>query len=62
MKNLLHVREVAKILGVSKTTVYRLIKFKQFPTPINITEGRVGWLESEVEKWIDSRIKATREA
>jgi prophage regulatory protein len=31
-----------------------------FPTQIRLSASSVGWIESEVEAWIESRIRASR--
>ena len=46
--------------GLSKSTIYQLIKDKQFKAPIKLGERAVGWLESDVEEFLAERIKASR--
>lgn len=49
-------REVAEVLGVSRSSTWRLQKKDpSFPEPRKISERRVGWLASEVESWLQSR-------
>jgi prophage regulatory protein len=48
--------EVKNKTGLSRSTIYELIKRKQFPKPINLGLRSVGWLESEIEAWIQDRI------
>nr|DAM63901.1 MAG TPA: putative transcriptional regulator [Caudoviricetes sp.] len=31
----------------------------RFPKNIKLTNDRVGWLESDIDRWIDERIKAS---
>jgi len=45
----------AKVGGLSKSTLWKLVKTAEFPAPIRITANRVGWLESEVDAWIARR-------
>lgn len=54
----LRVRDVAAILGISIPTVHRLRKSRELPDPRIITNGRIGWLRSEIEQWIKERPKA----
>jgi prophage regulatory protein len=42
---------------MSKTTLYRRIAAGDFPKPIPIGLGGVGFLESEVDTWIESRLR-----
>ena len=46
---------------MSKTTLYRLIKAGEFPKPILVGRQRVGFLESDIDAWINTRI-AMRDA
>lgn len=42
--------------GFSKTTAYRLIKEAGFPQPIALGGRAVGWVESEIDAWIEQRM------
>jgi len=56
---LLRPREVADKLGVSRRTVYRWEQTDDsFPKRISITMHRVGYLESEVDNWLQKKIDA----
>lgn len=50
--------EVRVKTGLSHTTRWREIKEKRFPAPLSISAGRVGWLASEIEAWLQQRIEA----
>jgi prophage regulatory protein len=50
----LPVREVLRVLGVSKTTLYDMMTEGEFPRGIRITKKRVGWRESVVKRWMES--------
>ncbi len=43
--------------GISKTTGYREIKAGRFPQPVPIGQRRVGFLESEINAWIENRLR-----
>lgn len=47
--------EVCTRLGISRTTIWRLIRRRQFPTALRLSPGRVGWPESQLAAWIASR-------
>jgi len=53
---LLRRSEVVKIVGLGYTTIWRLEKVGSFPARKQLSVGRVAWLRSEVEQWIDSRM------
>ena len=48
--------------GLSRATIYLKISKKAFPSPISLGERSVGWLESEVEAWIQRQIDNSRSA
>ena len=47
--------------GLSRSTIYDLMKAHKFPRPVPLGEKSVGWLESEIENWIAERV-AERQA
>ncbi|OUR63487.1 hypothetical protein A9Q79_10310 [Methylophaga sp. 42_25_T18] len=47
--------------GKSRSAIYREAAAGTFPKPIKLSERSSGWLESEIEQWIDERIAASRE-
>jgi prophage regulatory protein len=54
--------------GLARSTIYdklspSSVRFDpSFPRPIHLGLNAVGWIESEVEAWIQSRITASRNA
>ena len=62
-KRILRVKDVSKKTGLSKSYIYALAKEGKFPESIRLIEGgtAVGWLESDIDKWIDDCINATKE-
>ncbi|MCP4394608.1 MAG: AlpA family transcriptional regulator [Alphaproteobacteria bacterium] len=57
---ILRLPDVIKTTGLSRSTIYSHIKENLFPSPINLGARCVGWIESEVNDWIQSRIKESR--
>lgn len=53
--------DVEALTGLRTSSLYAEMAKGTFPKPINITAGRVAWLENEVAEWQQSRI-AAREA
>jgi len=47
-------RELCELLGISSTTLYRMVKAGSFPSSIRISEHMVGWLASDVDEWLHS--------
>ena len=46
---------VREATGISRTTIWRLVKQNQFPAPLKLSERTVGWRRVDVEKWIAER-------
>jgi len=61
-QNIIRLPQVKQRTGLSRSTLYLLIKDRKFPTPIQIGARAVGWLESDVDSYIESCIKASRPA
>ena len=51
---ILNSAEVAKATGLSRTTVWRKERRREFPQRLRISDGRVGWVEAEVVAWLDA--------
>ncbi|WP_370870384.1 helix-turn-helix transcriptional regulator [Hydrogenophaga sp.] len=47
--------EVLQRVGLSRTAVYNLQKAGAFPAHVLITPRCAGWLEAEIDEWIESR-------
>lgn len=49
-------KEVLFRTGLTSSTLYRLMEQGNFPSAISISERSVAWTESNVQRWIDTRI------
>jgi len=49
--------DVCEKLGISKGTIYRLEKNNDFPKRKQLGLRAVGWLESDIDEWIQKRAK-----
>lgn len=47
-------KTVEELSGLSRATIYRLIKAGRFPRPLSIGTGSVRWRQSEVIAWQQS--------
>lgn len=54
--------EVESRFGIARTTIYRLMRAGDFPTPVRVGPRAVRWRECELEDWLASRPKATGQA
>lgn len=59
---LIRLRDVMTKTGLSRSYVYALAQKGQFPKPVKLSERSSAWIESEVQSWIDERIKQRGEA
>lgn len=54
-------KQVESRTGLSRSTIYVRIAEGSFPSPIDLGGGRaVGWLESEIDQWVQARINESR--
>jgi prophage regulatory protein len=44
-------------IGLSRSTVYRLINEGAFPDPVKVTARTSAWLESAVSTWMAERMQ-----
>lgn len=42
--------------GLSRSTIYLRIAKGVFPRPVNLGGRAVGWLESDIDEWLEARI------
>lgn len=50
-------RTVEKQAGISRATIYRMMKAGKFPHPVSIGTGAVRWKQSDVTAWQASLTK-----
>lgn len=48
--------------GLSRSTIYLRVSEGTFPKPVSLGGRAVGWIESEVQQWLEQRIEASRKA
>jgi prophage regulatory protein len=54
-------KQVEARTGLARSTIYQHIKAGTFPRPIPLGARAVGWLETDVSKWIAERIEMARD-
>ena len=57
MSIILRARDVVGATGLSRSTIYQMIKTNDFPRPIRLGKRAVGWLQSDIISWLDQRPK-----
>jgi len=58
----LRLPDVKAITGLSKSSLYALIREKSFPAPVQLGARAVAWVKSEVRQWAAERVHASRSA
>ena len=59
-KRFLREPQVQDKTGLSRVTLWRLEKLGRFPARVQLTDGAVGWLESDIDDWIDQKVNNSR--
>ena len=57
MRIILRVRDVVGVTGLSKSTIYQMIKTNDFPRPLRLGKRAVGWRQSDIASWLEQRPK-----
>ena len=52
---LFDVQQVAKMVGTTRATVYKMMDAGTFPRPIYIGKRSPRWTENDLEKWLAGR-------
>ena len=55
-------RQVEALTGLSRSSIYLGMSQNTFPACISLGNRAVGWLETEISDWIQSRINISRPA
>jgi prophage regulatory protein len=56
----LRLPDVKLMSGLSKSSLYALIREGSFPAPVPLGLRMVGWVKSEVQRWAAERIENRR--
>jgi prophage regulatory protein len=46
--------------GLSRSSIYLRISENRFPKSISLGERAVGWIEEEIQQWINEQIQISR--
>jgi len=53
---LIRLAAVCDIVGVSRATIYRMIRAETFPPPVKVNAASL-WVEREVSAWVDVKVE-----
>jgi len=57
---ILRLPEVMTRTGLSRSTIYLRVSQGTFPKPVNLGGRAVGWVEAEIQEWLQRQIEASR--
>jgi len=57
---ILRLRDVLDRTGLSRSTLYRKIERRTFPSQVQISERCVGWREADIDRWIQRPMSFSR--
>ena len=59
---MLSAREVVERVGLHRSTIWKAVRAGTFPAPHELAENKIGWPESTISTWLDSRPRRTYSA
>jgi len=48
-----------EMLGLSRSTIYRMMQHGEFPRPVLLGRRAVGWLEDDIDNWLGSKANSS---
>lgn len=51
----LRLPQVEMLIGMSRSSIYRLERLGRFPERVKISDRAVGWRRDQLERWLASR-------
>ncbi len=61
MQKLMRMKDLTEMTGFCSDHIYRMIRNGSFPKQIKISSRASAWLTSDVDAWLEERIKLSRE-
>jgi prophage regulatory protein len=58
LPRIIRLPEVVSRTGLPRASIYQQMAQGSFPKPIPLSTRTRGWIESEIDTWIDERIRA----
>lgn len=57
---ILRLPDVKKRTGLSRSSIYLRMSKGDFPDSISLGARAIGWVEQDVDSWLEARIEASR--
>lgn len=58
--SILRLPTVKSRTGLSRSTIYLRISLDMFPKPVSLGARAVGWLEEDVQAWLEKQVAQSR--
>ena len=52
--------EVQKRVGICRSHAHQLVAQNKFPSPVKLGNRASGWIEAEINEWVEKRIAESR--
>ena len=52
---IIRAKEVVEMTGLSRTTIWRMERYKSFPARVSLGKNSVGWKMSDIQNWVKTR-------
>lgn len=52
----LRMPSVVRTTGLCRSTIYRLIAEKKFPSPVRVGDRAVAWRQQDLDQWSEGRL------
>jgi len=59
---ILRLPQVINRTGLSRSSIYLRMANNDFPLSISLGGRSVGWLEKDIDDWLDEKIQSSRES
>jgi prophage regulatory protein len=58
--SILRRKQVELRTGLSRSTIYLRVREGSFPRPINLGGRAVGWVNTDIDQWVEQQIERSR--
>jgi prophage regulatory protein len=58
--SILRLPAVKQRTGLSRSTIYLRMNDGTFPQPISLGARAIGWVEDDIQQWLEERIRSSR--
>jgi prophage regulatory protein len=59
---LLRMSKVVRMIGLGRSTIYRMIAANEFPRPVRVGRRAVAWRRADLDRWSADRPSTTHES